>query len=60
MHHDTKKRRGALCDALWSVGTVLISAGACLIDIPAGLIVAGTLALAGAWLVARGEGGDGS
>ncbi len=47
-----------LCDALWSAGTVLISAGAWLIYIPAGLIAAGALALLGAWLVARGEGGD--
>lgn len=55
---DNKKKKGLLIDSLLFVGWGLVSAGAALLSLSAGLIVAGVLAIAGGIALARG-GDDG-
>lgn len=55
-----KKLNGLICDIIAVLGAVLISIGAGLIYLPAGLIVGGLLCIATAVIAARAfSGGDG-
>ena len=54
MDEKQKKRLGIYIDMLLIGGWCLISAGAALVSVPAGLIVAGALAVAGGILLGRG------
>ena len=52
-----RNKRGLLVDVLLLLGWCLISAGAALMYVPAGLIAAGALASAGGVVIGRGDSG---
>lgn len=52
-----RNKMGLLVDVLLLLGWCLISAGAALMYVPAGLIAAGALAIAGGVLIGRSDSG---
>lgn len=52
-----RNRKGLLVDVLLLMGWGLISAGAAMIYVPAGLITAGALAIAGGIAIGRSDSG---